>query len=118
MMCWQEFIDNFLKINNAECRNRFNEEIYDSIKDEEDKNFYKWSSCIPVLIISPIPTPCGEKVHKLYIHCTNYEPSSGHFCRNPHHRINQHLQEKFDQLEQPVSITDLAELLNSEVTCD
>lgn len=114
MMSWQESIDNFLKINNAECRNRFNEEIYNSIKDEDDREFYKWSSCIPCLIMQP-----SDFVPKMYIICTSYKPSSGHFCRNPHHRINKILQKRLDKIGLIEMTQEGVEFfLNSEVTCD
>ena len=110
-------LTDFLKNNNCQCRTQFVKEIYDLIDDENDKEFYAWSSCIPYL--NYIPPSIHGKLGTLYVRCGNYSPNSGFQCLNLHYKINKILNERLERLNGiEFTFQDISSLLTCEVDCD
>lgn len=114
---FQKQINDFLHSQACQCRNQFYEEVYDSIENEEDKKYYAYSSCIPALLLQP---PQGdERYPRAYIRCTNYEPTSGFYCRNPHAQVNEVLRKRMEKLgELEFTVEGVSSLLKCEVDRD
>lgn len=99
-LCVEQVIDkillNFLKKNNALCKNRFKQKVYDRIADQEDKEFYFSSSCKPRLIFRPAII---DKTITFEVSCCAHSITRFFRCGNPYSRINKILAKRLSILK-------------------